>query len=49
MTAVYVTEGESSMAGGLLFVIEDLNDLEIESSVKEYDIGSLKVGMPVVV
>ena len=49
VTAVYVTEGESSMAGGLLFVIEDLNDLEIESSVKEYDIGSLKVGMPVVV
>ena len=49
VTAVYVTEGESSMAGGLLFVIEDLNNLEIESSVKEYDIGSLKVGMPVVV
>lgn len=46
VTAVYVTEGENNAAGSLLFVIEDLNDLEIETTVKEYDIASLAVGMP---
>ncbi|MGI5884498.1 MAG: efflux RND transporter periplasmic adaptor subunit [Candidatus Spyradocola sp.] len=46
VTAIYVTEGESNAAGSLLFVIEDLENLEIVTSVREYDIGSLAVGMP---
>ncbi len=46
VTAVYVTVGERSTAGGLLFIIEDLNNLEIETTVKEYDVTSLEVGMP---
>lgn len=49
VTAVYVTEGESSAAGSMLFVIEDLSDLEIKTTVKEYDVGLLSVGMPVTV
>lgn len=49
VTAVYVTEGESSAAGSMLFVIEDLSDLEIQTTVKEYDVGLLSVGMPVTV
>ncbi|MGN1248898.1 MAG: efflux RND transporter periplasmic adaptor subunit [Candidatus Spyradocola sp.] len=49
VTAVYVTEGESSATGSMLFVIEDLSDLEIKTTVKEYDVGQLSVGMPVTV
>ncbi len=47
ITAVYAKTG---LAGsGLLFVIEDINDLIIETSVKEYDIGAVTVGMPVTI
>ena len=46
VTAVYAEEGENAAAGSLLFVIEDLNNLEIVTSVREYDVGSLAVGMP---
>lgn len=49
VTAVYVTEGENSATGSMLFVIEDLSDLEIKTTVKEYDVGLLSVGMPVTV
>jgi len=46
VTAVYVTEGETNQAGSMLFIIEDLSDLEINTTVKEYDVASLAVGMP---
>lgn len=46
VTAVYVNEGESNASGNLLFVIENLEELEIVTSVREYDIASLAVGMP---
>ena len=46
VTAVYVNEGESNASGSLLFVIENLEELEIVTSVREYDIASLAVGMP---
>lgn len=46
VTAIYVNEGESNASGSLLFVIENLEELEIVTSVREYDIASLAVGMP---
>ena len=46
VTAVYVNEGESNASGSLLLVIENLEELEIVTSVREYDIASLAVGMP---
>ena len=46
VTAVYVNEGESNASGSLLYVIENLDELEIVTSVREYDIASLAVGMP---
>lgn len=46
VTVVYVNEGESNASGSLLFVIENLDELEIVTSVREYDIASLAVGMP---
>lgn len=49
VTAVYVTEGESNAVGNMLFVIEDLSDLELKTTVKEYDVGLLSVGMPVTI
>ena len=45
VTAVYAKVGASG--SGLLFVVEDTGDLVIETSVKEYDIASVKPGMPV--
>jgi HlyD family secretion protein len=45
VTAVYAKVGYSG--AGLLFVIEDTSDLIVETSVKEYDIGEVSVGMPV--
>lgn len=45
VTAVYAEVGGSG--SGLLFVIEDVDDLIIETAVKEYDVGSVAVGMPV--
>lgn len=45
VTAVYAKVGNSG--GGLLFVIEDIEDLVIETSVKGYDIGTVQTGMNV--
>lgn len=45
ITAVYATEGSSG--AGLLFVIEDLTDLVIETSVKDYDLNNVRVGTKV--
>lgn len=47
VTAVYATEGSSG--AGLLFVIEDTNDLMITSKVKEYDISYVSDGQPVII
>ena len=47
ITAVYAQVGSSG--SGLLFVIEDTGDLIVDTSVKEYDLGVLKVGMPVLI
>ncbi|NMA91741.1 MAG: HlyD family efflux transporter periplasmic adaptor subunit [Firmicutes bacterium] len=47
VTAVYARIGQAG--SGLLFIIEDINDLVIETSVKEYDIGTVAVGMPVTI
>lgn len=45
VTAVYAEEGGSG--SGLLFVIEDTNSLEIETSVSEYDLLNVVPGMKV--
>lgn len=42
VTAVYAKEGGSG--SGLLFVVEDTDNLLITTSVKEYDIGNVGVG-----
>lgn len=42
VTAVYATVG--STGSGLLFVIEDTEDLIVDTSIQEYDIGKVKVG-----
>lgn len=47
VTAVYAEVGKSG--GGLLFVIEDINDLVIETTVKDYDVATVTVGMPVTI
>ena len=47
VTAVYAEVGY--MGSGLLFVIEDTDDLVISTSVKEYDVGDVDVGMPVTI
>lgn len=45
VTAVYATVGGNG--SGLLFVIEDIDHLIIETSIKEYDLAAIKLGMPV--
>ena len=45
VTAVYATVGSSG--SGLLFVIEDTNNLVVSTSVKGYDLGDVKTGMAV--
>lgn len=45
VTAVYATVGGSG--SGLLFVIEDTDNLVVSTSVKGYDLGSVKTGMTV--
>ena len=45
VTAVYATVGGSG--SGLLFVIEDTDNLVVSTSVKGYDLGSGKTGMAV--
>lgn len=47
VTAVYAKVGASG--AGLLFVIEDVNNLIVKTSVSGYDIGDVKVGMPVTI
>lgn len=47
VTAVYATVGATG--NGLLFVIEDTNNLIVDTSVKEYDIGSVREGLPVTI
>ena len=47
VTAVYAEVG--SPGSGLLFVIEDVEDLVIDTSVKGYDVGTVNAGMKVIV
>lgn len=47
VTAVYAEEGQPG--NGLLFVIEDTDALKITTNIREYDVGNIKVGMPVVI
>jgi len=47
VTAVYATEGAAG--SGLLFIIEDTAELEIDTSIKEYDVGIVQTGMPVLI
>ncbi|MDL2235367.1 efflux RND transporter periplasmic adaptor subunit [Christensenellaceae bacterium OttesenSCG-928-L17] len=45
VTAVYAKVGASG--SGLLFVVEDTEHLLVETSVKEYDLGTVQAGMEV--
>ena len=45
VTEVYATEGES--ISGVMFVIEDLESLVVNSTVKAYDLDKMQVGMKV--
>ena len=47
VTAVYAEVG--SPGSGLLFVIEDVENLVIDTSVKGYDVGTVNAGMKVVI
>ena len=47
ITAIYATIG--NVASGILFVIEDTNDLVIETTISEFDVGTITVGMPVAI
>ena len=47
MTAVYASVGSSG--SGLLFVIEDTDNLVVSTSVKGYDLGDVKTGMAVTI
>ena len=47
VTAVYAEVG--SAGSGLLFVIEDVENLVVSTSVKDYDVGTVKTGMPVTI
>lgn len=47
VTAVYAEVGSSG--AGLLFVIEDVDNLVVSTSVKDYDVGSIKTGMAVTI
>ena len=47
VTAVYAEVG--SAGSGLLFVIEDVDHLVVSTSVKDYDVGTVKTGMPVTI
>lgn len=42
VTAVYATEGAG--ANGLLFVVEDIENLKIETKITEYNVEEVKVG-----
>ena len=47
VTAVYAKEGTPS--NGLLFVIEDIENLKVVTTIKEYDIGNVHEGMTVTI
>lgn len=47
VTAVYAKEG--NISGGVMFVIEDTENLEVLAKFKEYDIAGIEVGMPATV
>lgn len=47
VTAVYAKEGASG--NGLMFVIEDTEDLVIKTNLKEYDIAEVREGMPALI
>ena len=47
VTAVYAVEG--SYANGIMFVIEDMNNLKVTSSVKEFDIIGIEKGEDVII
>ena len=47
VTAVYAKVGGSG--SGLLFVIEDVDDLIVNTSVKGYDVGTVQAGMKVLI
>ena len=47
VTAVYAKVGKSG--SGLLFVIEDTENLTIKTTIKEYDISKVRVGMTVII
>ena len=47
ITASYINEG--SIAAGLLFVIEDVDNLRIITSFREYDVGRISEGMEVII
>ena len=47
VTAVYAKEGAAG--SGLLFVIEDTDNLKIATRIREYDIGRIKPGMEVTI
>ncbi len=47
VTAVYAEVGSSG--AGLLFVIEDVDNLVISTAVKDYDVGTVKTGMRVTI
>lgn len=47
VTAVYAVEG--SPASGILFIIEDLDNLQMKAAVKEYNVSALKPDMKVTV
>lgn len=44
-----VNAEEGVPASGVMFVIEDVEQLEISTSIKEYDVTTVKEGMPVVI
>ena len=47
VTAVYAKVG--STGSGLLFVIEDVDNLVVDTSVKGYDVGTVQTGMKVLI
>lgn len=47
VTAVYAKVGSSG--SGLLFIIEDVDDLIVNTSVKGYDVGTVQTGMDVLI
>ena len=47
ITAVYATVG--GPGSGLMFVIEDVDDLIVKTTVKAFDVGTVRPGLPVTI